>query len=230
MRVKTALLAGSALSLGAFIGFVDVSVLVSAPAWAADAATIVAPVGSTSAIPQPDGTVVFLRPLIDGLMPFIISALGAGIAGLGYMINAQLKRRGDAEISAANIDRIRKAAESMAGVWFAKQAPGVANLSVDVKSAGIASMANYVATSLKEEADSVGLTPDRVANMIVGEIGKLQAAASAVPPTNVPPVQMHDTVIESVNVTNNQSGEKHSIPDPFPVSIPGVPTPLNPGA
>jgi hypothetical protein len=234
MRVKTALLAGSALSLGAFIGFVDVSVLVSASAWAADAATIVAPVGSTSAIPQPDGTVVFLRPLIDGLMPFIITAFGAVITGLGYLINQQLKRRGDAEISAATLDRVRKAAETLGGVWYAKQQAGVANLSVDVHSTGIKELIDTATEHLGTEMAAVGVTPERVGNMILGKIGDMQAAASAVPPTNVPPVQMHDTVIESVNVTNNQGAPTPPSPPsspPQPPFLPGIsPTPLDPGA
>jgi hypothetical protein len=147
-------------------------------AYAQSAVSVVAPAGSTAAVPQPDGSVVFLHPFIAALTPYIITGFGAVISGLAAWAVAVLKQRTGIAIAQANLDLFDKAATTQAGAIWAAADAGIANAKIDVGNPLIAGAANLILTRLPQEAAAIGMTPGKVKDMIVGKIGALQASAS----------------------------------------------------
>lgn len=152
---------------------------VASGAMADAVATVVAPAGTTSVVTQPNGTVVFIGPLINALEPYIVSAIGALILALSAWAVALLKQKTGIAVSQANLALFQKAAATQAGVWIAQADGAAMSSSVNVGSPGIAAAANKVISRLPDEAAAIGVTPDKMADLIVGEIGKLQAVAAA---------------------------------------------------
>lgn len=150
----------------------------------AQTAAIIAPAGATSAVTQPDGTTVFLYPLIQQLEPVIISSLVAIITMLFGFAVAALKQHFNVQLSTAQQASLIGLAKTEAGIWVAKADGAAMNAQIDVGSPGIASAANRIIAAAPQLASSLGLTQAGVQQVIVGEIGKLQAAS----PTIVAPV------------------------------------------
>lgn len=144
-------------------------------------AAIIAPAGATGAVQQPDGSVVFLQPLIVGLEPYILAALGAVITGVGTWIAAIFQRRTGIQVSQAAIAKVSQDAKDTAGAWFAAQEPQIAaHAVIPIGSPAIAKLANAVLASAPAEIKA-DVPPEKVATMVAGEIGRLQAQALSAP-------------------------------------------------
>src|SRR4051812_842277 len=118
------------------LALLSLAVLSPLAAFAADAVAIVAPAGATTAVPQPDGSVVFLRPLIDALLPYIIAVIGAIITALGTWAVSVINSKTKIQISNDQKDRLlaafKSAAQTQAGVIFAKLDASASSMSIDV--------------------------------------------------------------------------------------------------
>lgn len=168
--------------------------LLASPVLAQTAATIVAPSDTTSVVTQPDGTLVFIKPVIDGLVPYIDAALGTLITALGALAVVFLKQHFNVVVTAAQETKLESMAKTQAGIWVAKADSAAMNASIDVGSPGIASAANGIIAAAPDLATSLGLTPAAVQQKIVGEIGKLQAASPTSGSTIVAPTAQPSTM------------------------------------
>jgi hypothetical protein len=173
------------MKITAFVAVVSFVLLCTVMAHADTLSAVIAPAGTTSVVAGPNGSMVFVGPLINALEPYIVSAVGALIVALSAWAVALLRQKTGIAISQDNLFRIQDAAKTQAGIWIAKADAGVMDASVDVKSPGIASAAQTVLDRLPPEATALGVTPDKMADMIVGEIGKLQAVATTVHATSL---------------------------------------------
>lgn len=152
---------------------------------AAAITSVVAPAGTTSVTTNPDGSLVFVGPLIQALQPYIVSAVGALIVGLAGWVVAILKQKTNIDIDQNILDAFDRAAETQAGIIIAKSESGIMSASIDVHNPMIANAVNTVLARLPAEAARVGMTPEKLADRITGKIGKLQASATVLSPTPV---------------------------------------------
>lgn len=160
--------------------------IVLAPVQAAPAA----PAGATASVPQPDGSTIYLYPLIHDLEPFIVTVLGALITSIGgWMVAALvafLKKRGDVAVSqdvqaqaTAALKIFADAATTKAGEFVLQSDPSWKTAQIQASHPWIANAANEVIATSTDLAAKSGMTPDILAGKIAGEIGKLQAAPVA---------------------------------------------------
>jgi hypothetical protein len=170
-------------SFPAYLAAIALAVcIVFAAPLSAMAQTVIAPAGATEAIPQPNGSTVFLYPLINGLEPYIVIFLGGLITVIGGFATAFLKQHFNIVLSAAQQDKLISMAKTEAGIWVAKADGAAMNASIDIGSPGIAAAGNRIIVAVPDIARDLGVSPTSVQQMIVGEIGKLQAAAPTVVP------------------------------------------------
>jgi hypothetical protein len=119
-------------------------------------------------------------PIIDTLRP-IISAVVTAIVGVAVTFGvALLKRWTGVTLRSAYVDSLRQAAQTEAGVLVAEAADNLSSRSIAVTSPAIAAAAARIAAAMPEAVRAVGKTPDDLGRLIAGEIGKLQACATAI--------------------------------------------------
>lgn len=145
------------------------------------APSVIAPAGSTGAVPQPNGSVIFLQPLIVGLEPYIIAVMGGLILALGTWANAIFQKKTGIQVSQAAIAKVAQDAKDAGGAWFAAQEPQIAaHAVIPIGSPVVARLANAVLADVPAEIKA-DVPPDKVATMVAGEIGRLQAQALSAP-------------------------------------------------
>jgi hypothetical protein len=119
-------------------------------------------------------------PIIATLRP-IISAVVTAIVGVAVTFGvALLKRWTGVTLLSAYVDSLRQAAQTEAGVLVAEAADNLSSRSITVTSPAIAAAAARIATAMPEAVRAVGKTPEDLGRLVAGEIGKLQACASAI--------------------------------------------------
>gem|GEM_PF-6251977 len=114
----------------------------------------------------------FLRPYIDVILQGLVAAFIVFFAGV-------VKKYTGVQLSQAALDKIRAAASTQAGILVAGAADNLVKTQITVDHPAVASAANFIFEHLPDAAKAAGLTPDTLKAIIVGEIGKLQASATA---------------------------------------------------
>jgi DNA-binding transcriptional regulator YdaS (Cro superfamily) len=135
---------------------------------------------------DPSQDYVSLHPIITALAPYVVAAFGAIITASAAWAAAAIKRRTGIEISQHDLDVFDKAAKAQAGKIVAQETAGWEKKSFDVKNPIVADAVSTVLARLPAEANRIGVTPAKVGDMIVGEIGHLQASATSTP--LIPPI------------------------------------------
>jgi len=93
---------------------------------------------------------------------------------------ALLKRWTGVTLRSAYVDSLRQAAQTEAGVLVAEAADNLSSRSITVTSPAIAAAAARIAAAMPEAVRAVGKTPEDLGRIVAGEIGKLQACATAI--------------------------------------------------
>jgi hypothetical protein len=119
-------------------------------------------------------------PFISALAPYIVSAAGAAVTFLASYGAVLIKRWFGIQTSQAALDRVTAEAKSEAGALVAAAANNLANDEIHVGSPIVADIVLKIAAALPKQLNDAGLTPDRVAILVAGEIGKLQASMGRV--------------------------------------------------
>src|SRR5580692_9184679 len=123
---------------------------------------------------------IAVGPIIEALRP-IISALVTAIVGVAVTFGvALLKRWTGVTLQSAYVDSLRQAAQTEAGVLVAEAADNLSSRSITVTSPAIAAAAGRIATAMPDAVRAVGKTPEDLSRLVAGEIGKLQAHATAI--------------------------------------------------
>lgn len=129
-------------------------------------------------------TLVTAAPLVTVLQPYLTALVTALVPILmGLALNAFQKWTG-IKVDAGFRDQIEKAAANEAGKAVAAAGDNLAKEQITVKSGVAVDAAVKIMNSphLQEAINATGATPDRVASLVVGEIGKLQASMPPPPP------------------------------------------------
>ena len=122
---------------------------------------------------------ISLAPVVTALAP-LINALVMSVVGSAIIYAvALLHRKTGIDIDAANVDAIRKAAATEAGMLVAASETNLAGEKFTVSSPVVAAAAKTVMDALPAAIRATGLTPNGVAKIVAGELGRLQAAPTA---------------------------------------------------
>ncbi len=129
-------------------------------------------------------------PIVETLRP-IISAFVTALVGVAVTFGvALLKRWTGVTLQSAYVDSLRQAAQTEAGVLVAEAADNLSSRSITVTSPAIAAAAARIAAAMPEAVKAVGKTPEDLGRLVAGEIGKLQARATAISvPTSISPTR-----------------------------------------
>ena len=134
-------------------------------------------------------TAVAAAPIVAWLQPYILALVAAAIPALGTVVFAGLKGVGIA-VASAYQTQIEAACSNEAGKLVAAALDNLAGKSITVSSPGVAAAANAIVKAsspvLSKAVAATGLTPELAASIIVGQIGRLQAQMSPVPPAAKP--------------------------------------------
>lgn len=134
-------------------------------------------------------TAVAATPLVEALQPYVVAIVGALITAAGGILFAALKGVGVA-VADAYQKQIEQACANEAGKLIAAAADNLAAKSITVGSPGIAAAANAIVAAsspvLAKAVTATGLTPERAASIILGQLGKLQAQMTSAPPAAKP--------------------------------------------
>lgn len=143
-------------------------------------ATVTVPASS-----EPQQYQIDLKPFIDGLLPYIVSAVGSIIVILGGLITTWLKQKWNIDIDQAHRDAWQQAAQNAAGALIAKGAVQIGDDGkVAVKSADMAQVINTMATRVPAAIAHFGFTTDEIQHLIIAKIP--QVMSGSVPPTVAP--------------------------------------------
>lgn len=119
-------------------------------------------------------------PIVEALRP-MISAVVTAMVGLAVTFGVTLlKRLTGVTLQSAYVDSLRQAAETEAGVLIAEAADNLSSRSIPITSPAIAAAAARIAAGMPEAVRALGKTPEDLARLVAGEIGKLQAHATAI--------------------------------------------------
>jgi hypothetical protein len=123
---------------------------------------------------------IAVGPIVETLRP-MISAIVAAMVGAAVTFGvALLKRLTGVTLQSAYVDSLRQAAQTEAGVLIAEATDNLSSRSITVTSPAIAAAAARIAAAMPEAVRAVGKTPDDLGRLVAGEIGKLQAHATAI--------------------------------------------------
>jgi hypothetical protein len=119
-------------------------------------------------------------PVVEALRP-MISAVVTAAVGIAITFGvALLKRWTGVTLQSTYIDSLRQAAQTEAGVLIAEAADNLSFRSITVTSPAIAKAAARIAAAMPDAVKAVGKTPEDLSRLVAGEIGKLQAHATAI--------------------------------------------------
>jgi hypothetical protein len=126
-------------------------------------------------------TAISTAPLVAFAQPYISAAVtalvGAAVTYGAYLFHRLTGYALDASAETA----IRKWAASEAGALVAEAVDNLSRRSIPAGSTMVAAAVARLEAVLPDEVKRLGFTPDLLATIVAGEIGKLQAQATAVP-------------------------------------------------
>ena len=138
-------------------------------------------------------TSVNVLPFYQLAEPYILTAFGIIFSALMTWALAQFQTRTGIHVSDQAKAAVQTAATNAAGRILAAQEGNVANIKFDVHSPLIAAEVPKLIASVGPQINQLGMTPDRVRDLIQARLGLVQASAtpavSAAPTTPSTPAQ-----------------------------------------
>lgn len=123
-------------------------------------------------------THIAVLPFYQFLEPYLVTAFGLLVSALLTWLVTQFQTRTGIHVSADARAAVQQAATNAAGRILASQEGSIANMSVDMHSPLVAAEVPLVTAAVGDAINHLGMTPDRVAALVAGKIGLLQAAAA----------------------------------------------------
>lgn len=117
-------------------------------------------------------------PLVALLQPIAVAAVTSAIGALGSWAVYLAGRYLHIQIAQSAVDTIVSKAQTYAGALIANDAANLAGKAITVSDPRVAAAANSIAAKLPAVLAASGWSEERIAKLVVGEIGKLQAQAS----------------------------------------------------
>ena len=129
-------------------------------------------------------TAFAVGPIVSALAPYVVSVTVAFALWLVKVAVSQFTRLTGVQIDAAYQAQLERACATEAGKLVAGAADNLARASIPVGSPIVKAAADRILTAqhLQDALYATGATPERIAAIITGELGKLQAQMTAIPP------------------------------------------------
>ena len=155
--------------------------------YSAIVATVVLVAASGAALAQTaaagaDPTSITVKPLVEFIQPYLTATATVVAPIIAYWIAMKVSSFLGVSMNATQVARLKSAAATEAGALVANAADNLANKTVPINDPRIVNAANSIIAKLPDTAAAVGATPDTVAKMVQGELGKLQAGQVAADP------------------------------------------------
>jgi hypothetical protein len=121
---------------------------------------------------EPQEFHIDVKPLIDGLLPYIISALGGVIVILGGLLTAWLKQKFNIDIEAKQREAWQQTATNAAGALIAKGAVSIEQQTgkITIHSEAMADVINTASERVPEAIRALGITPEQMAQTITAKV------------------------------------------------------------
>lgn len=132
-------------------------------------------------------TDVSAAPLVADIQPYVTALVTAVIpiaVGYGAFL---LKRWTGYAATQADLATVSAVAQTKAGQMVAAASDNLAGRSITVNSPAVLSAARAMGEEMPRVVAAMGLTPGKLAEIVAGEVGKLQAKAAPTPVAIVPP-------------------------------------------
>jgi hypothetical protein len=126
-------------------------------------------------------TIIPAAPAVAALAPIVQTIVATVVSGAVTFGVALFTRWTGVAVQTAYTDALRKAAQTEAGALVAEAADNLSSRSILVTSPVVAAAAERIAAALPEAMQALGMTPEALSRLVAGEIGKLQAQATAIP-------------------------------------------------
>ena len=123
-------------------------------------------------------TSVAVLPFYQIAEPYILTAFGLVFSALLTWAIGILQTHANIHVSDNARAVVQQAAVNAAGRILAAQEGSVATMAVDVRSPLVAEQVPLVTAAVGDAIDRLGMTPDRVAALIAGKVGLVQASAA----------------------------------------------------
>ena len=120
-------------------------------------------------------TVLSAGAILNALQPILTAVATVVVSAAIPMAYALFSKWTGLKVQQSAIDQISAAAETEAGKAVAEAIDNLAGVKIDVKSPAVVAAVNAIGSRLPGVMAAAGVTPDAVAHMVAGEIGKLQA-------------------------------------------------------
>jgi hypothetical protein len=128
-------------------------------------------------------TTIAAAPLVGALEPIIAATAAAIIGAIVPLAYALLHKWTGIAIQQAALDRLTAAAKTEAATLIVEASDNLAQRAIPVGSSTIARAAAHVEAALPDVMSAAGVTPDTLARLVAGELGKLQASMTKVDPS-----------------------------------------------
>lgn len=144
--------------------------------------------GTTITVPpssEPQEFHIDVKPLIDGLMPYIVSTVGGIIVILGGLLTAWLKQKFNIEIEAKQREAWQQTATNAAGDLIARGAVSIEQMTgrVTIHNQAMAEVINRAAERVPDAIKALGLTPEQMAQTITAKVPQVLTGATPPAPT-----------------------------------------------
>jgi len=124
-------------------------------------------------------TSIDFTPLIGALTPIVVAVVGGLIAAAIKLAAAEFAKLTGVRLDQAALDRVTSAVQAETGGLIAEATGNFATTSITVGSPIVASIATKIIAALPDEIARLNLSSDQVSQMVLGEIGHLQAPGLA---------------------------------------------------
>ena len=123
--------------------------------------------------------IVSVGPAVAALAPIVQAVVATVVSGAVTIGVALFTRWTGVTVQASYAETLRKAAATEAGALIAEAANNLSSTSIPVTSPLVGAAAARIAEDLPQAMQAVGMTPEALARLVAGEIGKLQAQTPA---------------------------------------------------
>ena len=138
------------------------------------AAVCVAGAALAQTVADPNG--IPLKPWVEFVQPYLTAAATVIVPILIAALAQRLSSWLGVSMNATQVARLKSAAATEAGALIAQESDNLATAAISINDPRIIAAANAIANKLPATAAAVGATPDALAKMVQGEIGKLQSS------------------------------------------------------
>ncbi len=150
------------------------------------AALVVIGDGDAFAQTTPPGASIPASSIVGLVLPFVLAILTVVIRAAVQELIVELRKWNVLNVQQDAVDQLDAFIENKVGGEVATAAGNLATASIPLGSDLVAEIAKSVIAEAPDLLDKAGVTPDAVAGMVHGEIGKWQASMTRVAPPAAP--------------------------------------------